>query len=116
MSTTRRAFIQLSAAGVAGLNLAARSAAVPSAVDPAAQPLKILVLGGTGLIGPPMVQRAVDRGMERAEAQRRLVAQGNGEQRRAAADEILWNDGTREELRQSVVELVRRLQQGTEEE
>ena len=35
-----------------------------AAVEPAGRPLKILVLGGTGLIGPPMVGYAIARGHE----------------------------------------------------
>lgn len=64
MTTTRRGFIQASAAamsalGLGGLNVAA--AATPMAARPA-RSLSILILGGTGFIGPHMVQTALDRG------------------------------------------------------
>jgi len=64
MTTNRREFVQLSvlAAGAAGLAATARTR--PAAADEAAKPLKILVLGGTGLIGPPMVEYALARGHE----------------------------------------------------
>jgi 2'-hydroxyisoflavone reductase len=61
MPTNRREFVQLSvlAAGAAGL-AAART--TKAAAEAAAKPLEILVLGGTGLIGPPMVEYALARG------------------------------------------------------
>ncbi|HOC41826.1 MAG TPA: NAD-dependent epimerase/dehydratase family protein [Thermoanaerobaculales bacterium] len=63
MATTRRDFIELTLlAGAAGVALTSRPAAAGTEVGRAARPLKILVLGGTGLIGPPMVSYAVARG------------------------------------------------------
>jgi len=64
MTTNRREFVQLSvlAAGAAGLAATARTRR--AAAGEADQPLKILVLGGTGLIGPPMVEYALARGHE----------------------------------------------------
>ena len=64
MATNRREFVQLSAltAGAAGLAVAARTRKADAAE--ASSPLKILVLGGTGLIGPPMVEYALARGHE----------------------------------------------------
>jgi 2'-hydroxyisoflavone reductase len=64
MTTDRREFVQLSvlAAGAAGLAAAARTGRADQ--EAAARPLKILVLGGTGLIGPPMVEYALARGHE----------------------------------------------------
>ena len=63
MATTRRDFIELTLlAGAAGVPLASRPAAAGADVGRAGRPLKILVLGGTGLIGPPMVAYAVARG------------------------------------------------------
>jgi len=63
VATTRRDFIQLSVlAGAAGVALTPRRATAGADVGRAARPLKILVLGGTGLIGPPMVSYAVARG------------------------------------------------------
>jgi 2'-hydroxyisoflavone reductase len=58
-TSNRRQFIQLAAlaAGAAGI-----AGAHPATTERAARPLKILVLGGTGLIGPPMVERAIARG------------------------------------------------------
>ncbi len=65
MPTTRRDFIQLSAlAGAAGMGLAADAASTSSPIGRATKPLSILVLGGTGLIGPPMVAHAIERGHE----------------------------------------------------
>jgi len=52
------------------------------------------------------VRRAVERGLEPEAARARLEAQGDGEVRRAAADRILVNDGTLEELRGKVERLV----------
>ncbi len=63
MPTNRREFVQLSvlAAGAAGL-AAARSKGANA--GEASKPLTLLVLGGTGLIGPPMVEYALARGHE----------------------------------------------------
>jgi len=60
--TTRRGFLAQSA-GVAGL-LSLRMAGVKAseATATADRPLDILVLGGTGFIGPKQVQQALDRG------------------------------------------------------
>jgi 2'-hydroxyisoflavone reductase len=61
MTTSRREFVQLSIlAGAAGLAATRRAVAT----DKAGTPLKLLVLGGTGLIGPPMVSYALARGHE----------------------------------------------------
>jgi len=57
--------------------------------------------------------RAVARGMSPASAQARLVAQGDGARRRAAADRSLDNRGTLEELRAQVETLIRDLRQRT---
>jgi len=63
MSTNRREFIQLSAlAGAVGI--APIVSGEDADVGPAETRLKILVLGGTGLIGPPMVRYALARGHE----------------------------------------------------
>ncbi len=51
------------------------------------------------------------RGMDEAQAKARLAAQGDGANRRDGADRILANDGTLEELRQSVDGLIRELRQ-----
>ena len=66
MTTSRRDFVQLSilVGGAAGLGLSARAAVAAADVGTAEKKLKILVLGGTGLIGPPMVSYAIARGHE----------------------------------------------------
>jgi len=66
MTTSRRDFVQLSilAGGAVGLGVAKRADAGTADVGPASKQLKILVLGGTGLIGPPLVEYAVARGHE----------------------------------------------------
>jgi 2'-hydroxyisoflavone reductase len=66
MTTSRRDFVHLSilAGGAAGLGLAGTAHAVKPDVEESSKKLKILVLGGTGLIGPPMVSYAVARGHE----------------------------------------------------
>jgi 2'-hydroxyisoflavone reductase len=66
MSTTRRNFIHTSAAamgalGLAGLNYSAASVKTTSK---SSKPMRLLILGGTGFIGPHMVQTALDRGHE----------------------------------------------------
>ena len=55
------------------------------------------------------VKRAIDRGMDAVEAKRRLEAQGSGDERRAAAHRILWNNGAPAELRRQVDDLVDQL-------
>lgn len=77
MSTSRKDFIRLSAAGALGVGLGSRPAAAetpsePAQEAPAAQEaarrdppprrLEVLVLGGTGFIGPFQVRSALDRG------------------------------------------------------
>ncbi len=64
MSTTRRNFIQtgvaaMGALGLGGLNPAA--AAVKTAKN-SSEPMRLLILGGSGFLGPHMVQTALDRG------------------------------------------------------
>ncbi len=49
---------------------------------------------------------AVARGMDEAQASARLAAQGDGAGRRAGADRIIQNDGTLEDLRQAIDELI----------
>lgn len=61
--TTRREFVKMSGAAGIGLNLAAgavRAAEAP--VSRARAPLRILILGGTGFIGPYQVRYALQRG------------------------------------------------------
>ena len=64
MTSSRRDFVQLSvlAGGALGLGLTKKTEAAADGPGTATNQLKILVLGGTGLIGPPMVEYAVARG------------------------------------------------------
>ncbi len=64
MTTSRRDFVQLSvlAGGALGLGLAQNGDAAAADPGTATSQKKILVLGGTGLIGPPMVEYAIARG------------------------------------------------------
>jgi 2'-hydroxyisoflavone reductase len=66
VTTSRRDFVQLSilAGGAAGLGFAKKARAETPDVGTADTKLKILVLGGTGLIGPPMVSYLIARGHE----------------------------------------------------
>lgn len=50
-------------------------------------------------------ERAIARGLSPAEADARLAAQGTGEQRRAAADRVIENDGSLTELEAEVAVL-----------
>lgn len=63
------------------------------------------------------LRRAVERGMDEASARARLLAQGDGEVRRAAAHRVIDNSGGLEHLRHQVDELIvelRRLAQARE--
>lgn len=51
-------------------------------------------------------RRAIARGLTPEQADARLRAQGDGARRRAAADRTIENDGTLEELRDAVDELI----------
>jgi dephospho-CoA kinase len=53
--------------------------------------------------------RAIARGLPPAEAERRLLAQGDGAARRARADRVVENAGDADALRQAVAALVRDL-------
>jgi 2'-hydroxyisoflavone reductase len=55
---SRRSFLATTAAGVAAVSVAGANAVV----TPAAKPMRILILGGTGFIGPNQVRYAVARG------------------------------------------------------
>lgn len=61
-------------------------------------------------------KRAVARGLEPAAAQRRIAAQSAPETRIAAADRVLWNNGTLDDLRAEVDELVADLRQYHEDD
>lgn len=52
------------------------------------------------------LERALARGMARQEAVRRLAAQGDGAERRKAAQRVIVNDGSPAELRAAIAALV----------
>src|ERR1041384_5231473 len=60
MKTTRREFIKLSAATGGALAFGARSATLFA--EKSVKPLRILILGGTGVTGPYQVRYALGRG------------------------------------------------------
>ena len=68
MTPTRREFLRTASAVGAGVALGGASACAPevrssgSATASAATPKRLLILGGTGFIGPHMVRYAVERG------------------------------------------------------
>lgn len=55
------------------------------------------------------LERAVARGMPEEEARRRLMAQGEGDVRRAGADRVIRNDGSLTDLERKVDELLAEL-------
>lgn len=59
---TRRSFIGMTAAALAAAPLAGMASAGESGVKRAARPLSILVLGGTGFLGPHQIEYALERG------------------------------------------------------
>lgn len=56
------------------------------------------------------LQRAIERGMDEAAARARLLAQGDGEERREAAHRVIDNSGDLAHLRHQVDELVGELE------
>ncbi|MCH8937547.1 MAG: twin-arginine translocation signal domain-containing protein, partial [Gemmatimonadetes bacterium] len=62
MPTTRRDFLQTAAAGVAGVSMIRSPFGRVVTPQPQSASLRILVLGGTGFIGPHLVRYAVQRG------------------------------------------------------
>lgn len=62
MSPTRRDFIRTTGLAGAGFALAAAACARGEDADVGVSPKRILILGGTGFIGPHMVRYAVERG------------------------------------------------------
>lgn len=62
MTTSRRNFLHTTAAAAVGFRVAPGLRHSVKPINPAPHPLKILVLGGTGFIGPHLVQYALDRG------------------------------------------------------
>ena len=62
MRTSRRDIIKAGALGAAALSSGVLGLPAPAAADTGSTPLDILVLGGTGFIGPHMVREALRRG------------------------------------------------------
>lgn len=62
MSPTRRDFLRTTGLAGAGLALGAAACARAEDADVGVSPKRILILGGTGFIGPHMVRYAVERG------------------------------------------------------
>ena len=60
--TTRRDFIALTAGALAASPLLSVAATGPAAIPPAGRSLSILVLGGTGFLGPHQIEHAMARG------------------------------------------------------
>lgn len=60
--------------------------------------------------GGERLRRAIGRGLAEAQARDRLVAQGDGAERRGGADVVLENDGSLEDLQSAVDELVESLE------
>ena len=60
--TNRRTFIRTTVGAGAGLLLGKRALAITTESTPARAPLDILILGGTGYIGPYQVREAIARG------------------------------------------------------
>jgi dephospho-CoA kinase len=103
-------------------------AAAPAAPPGASQvsppsPAPVIVLEATLLVeasygpgfdlivsleGDPEVRlrRAMARGLDKTAARARLAAQGDGARRRAGAHRLLWNQGTLDELRRQVDDLI----------
>lgn len=55
------------------------------------------------------VQRAINRGLDEASVRDRLAVQSDSAARMAAADRVLWNNGTPEDLRRQVDLLIEEL-------
>ena len=60
--TSRREFIGLAAGALATSPLLGLAAGPETPLKPAARPLSILVLGGTGFLGPHQIEYALARG------------------------------------------------------
>jgi dephospho-CoA kinase len=58
------------------------------------------------------IERLAGRGMAEADARARMASQASDEQRRAIADEVITNDGSREELARQVDAVWQRLTGG----
>ncbi|MFI7573215.1 dephospho-CoA kinase [Micromonospora sp. NPDC049497] len=75
---------------------------VPLLVEVGLAPSYHLVLVVQTAMATRLERLARDRGMDRAEAERRIAAQADDARRRAAADVVLTNDGTLAELHAAV--------------
>ena len=64
MTSTRRDFLKTAGLVGAGLALGSAAACSSDAVDGSSNPKRILILGGTGFIGPHTVRYALERGHE----------------------------------------------------
>ncbi len=61
---TRRSFLGASLGAAAGIRPALAASRTAAATCPAAEPKRILILGGTGFLGPAIVEHAIARGHE----------------------------------------------------
>jgi dephospho-CoA kinase len=75
---------------------------VPLLVEVGLAPTYHLVVVVQTAVATRLARLTADRGMDRAEAERRIAAQADDARRQAAADVLLTNDGTREELHAAV--------------
>ncbi|MFI0795052.1 dephospho-CoA kinase [Micromonospora rubida] len=80
---------------------------VPLLVEVGLAPTYHLVVVVQAEVSTRLTRLARDRGMERADAERRIAAQADDARRRAAADVVLSNDGTLDELHAAVDRLWR---------
>jgi 2'-hydroxyisoflavone reductase len=62
MALTRRTFLQTTAAAAAAAALGPKAQAAPSPEKKLPKPLRILILGGTGYLGPATIEAALARG------------------------------------------------------
>jgi dephospho-CoA kinase len=75
---------------------------VPLLVEVGLAPTYHLVVVVQTAVAIRLARLARDRGMDRAEAERRIAAQADDSRRQAAADVLLTNDGTLDELHAAV--------------
>ncbi|TQJ24033.1 dephospho-CoA kinase [Micromonospora sp. A202] len=80
---------------------------VPLLVEVGLAPTYHLVIVVQTAVTTRLERLARDRGMDRAEAERRIAAQADDARRRAAADVVLTNDGSLADLHDAVDELWR---------
>ncbi|MGE9697499.1 MULTISPECIES: dephospho-CoA kinase [unclassified Streptomyces] len=89
---------------------------VPLLVESGLQSLYDLVLVVDASPETQLSRLTGDRGMSEADARARMAAQATREQRLAAADLVIPNDGTREELAERVREVWRSLERRAREQ